>query len=326
MEITSENKKQIRDDFVKRMLKIAEDELNAVGKKYRGLGPNRRQQFKSALAKGLELPVPDTPPPVPDTPETPDNVDTHIPAEIVSQLAPLGFTESQADTILSLISLPENSTLDWWQNYSFAKRLGDGRGWTVTIYGACSGTGDLLMILQELEKINPNHKLVKYISPMKKTKGEDIRGLENLGKDINSLGDDKEWQQAVWKIYIKLYWSFARNFADKLVNRPGAKLTSPLTRGFMVDTALNHGSDMSSFNPILKAMKNKDEMDEATWFLDFCNSRRKLLKSKFQDLDTSGTGDRCTLWSELFQTGNVNLNRPMVLYKGYWTSSNPVLK
>jgi len=324
MEITSENKSQICDDFVKRMLKITEDELNAVGRKYRGLGPNRIKQFKNALAKELKAKVPTSP--VPDTPTPPvPSVDTHIPSEIVSQLAPLGFTESQADTILSLIALPENSTLDWWKNYNFAKRLGDGRGWTVTIYGACSGTGDLLMVLKELEKINPNHKLVKYISPMTKTKGEDNRGLENLGKDINSLGDDKEWQQAVWKIYIKLYWSFARNFADKLINRPGPKLTSPLTRGFMIDTALNHGSDMSSFNPILKAMKNKDEMDEATWFLDFCEARRKLLKAGFQELDTSGTGYRCTLWADLFKTGNVNLVRPMKLFKGYWTSSEPVL-
>ena len=94
----------------------------------------------------------------------------------------------------------------------------------------------------------------------------------------------------------------------------------------MIDTALNHGSDMSSFNPILKAMKNKDEMDEAIWFFDFCEARRKLLKSGFQDLDTSKTGYRCTLWSELFQSGNVTLKRPMVLYKGYWTSKDPVLK
>ena len=94
MEITSENKSQICDDFVKRMLKITEDELNAVGRKYRGLGPNRRQQFKNALAKELEATVPTSP--VPDIPTPPvPSVDTHIPSEIVSQLAPLGFTESR---------------------------------------------------------------------------------------------------------------------------------------------------------------------------------------------------------------------------------------
>jgi hypothetical protein len=243
---------------------------------------------------------------------------TRIPAKNVPQLVALGFSDTDADTILSLISLPENSTTEWWKNYNFASRLGDGRGWTVTLYGACSGTGDLVMILKELQKINPKHKLVKYIPAMEKTKGEDVRGLENLGKDIHSLGDDKEWQQAVWDIYIKLYWSFARNFSDKLINRPGARLTSPLTRGFMVDTALNHGANLESFGPILKGMGNQEEQDEAKWFLDFCESRRKLLKRGFQDLDTSKTGDRCTLWANIFKDGNTNLVRPIKCFRGYW--------
>ena len=315
MSITADNKNRIIADYVTRMLALADAELDNVGKKYSGLGPNRRGQFKKALADALvSNPVV---PPV-DPPVDPPAVSTHVPANAVAQLAPLGFTELQADTILSLISLPENSTTEWWDNYNYAERLGDGRGWTVTLYGACSGTGDLLMILKDLQKINPRHKLVKYIPAMEKARGENVKGLENLGKDIGSLGDDKEWQQAVWDIYIKLYWAFARNFADKLLNRPGAKLTSPLARGFIVDTALNHGADLESFGPILKGMRNQDEQDEAKWFLDFCESRRKLLKKGFQDLDTSKTGDRCTLWSTIFNSGNVSLSRPINCFKGYW--------
>ncbi|AGE49428.1 chitosanase [Acanthocystis turfacea Chlorella virus Can0610SP] len=329
MSITPENKQSIIADYVKRMLALAEKELNAVGDRYKGLGPNRRIQFKTALGnaliKGDPVPTPD-PEQSPDTKPTPGNVPTpdpstgseHMPANIGPQLGALGFTEMQADTILSLISLPENSTTEWWTNYNYAERLGDGRGWTVTLYGACSGTGDLIMILKDLQKINPNHKLVKYIPAMEKTRGDNVKGLEKLGKDIESLGDDKEWQQAVWDIYIKLYWSFARNFSDKLINRSGAKLTSPLTRGFIVDTALNHGANLESFGPILKGMKNQNEQDEATWFLDFCESRRKLLKRGFEDLDTSKTGDRCTLWAEIFKSGNTGLVRPIKCYKGYW--------
>jgi hypothetical protein len=324
-EITDENKPQLITAFVQKMSKITEDELNNIGRQYKGLGPNRRQQFKNALAVELEKQQPTPPTPTPPTPST----DTRIPNNVVDPLNTLGFTEEQADTILSLISLPENSNLEWWKNYNYASQLKDGRGWTVTLYGACSGTGDLLMILEELQKINPDHKLVKYIKPMKKTRGDDVTGLENLGKDINGLGDDKEWREAVWKIYIQLYWSFARDFADKkgsAANRPGPKLTSPLTCGFMVDTALNHGPDIESFGPILKKMQNKNESNEEKWFLDFCEARRQLLKAGYQDLDTSKTGDRCTLWANLFKTENVKLTRSMKLYKGYWTDSEPVLK
>jgi hypothetical protein len=312
-EITDVNKPVLIAAFVKKMLKIAEDELDIVGKQYSGLGPNRRQQFKSALAAELEKQQPPTPP----------KPNTRVPDSVVPQLASLGFTEEQADTILSLIALPENSTTKWWEQYNYAERLHDGRGWTVTLYGACSGTGDLLMILEELKKINPNHKLVKYIAPMRKTVGDDVKGLENLGKDIESLGDDKQWQSAVWKIYVKLYWKFATDFADKkgtAANRPGPKMTLPLTRGFMVDVALNHGPDIESFQPILRKMRNPKETDELKWFLDFCEARRQLLKSGFEDLDTSKTGDRATLWSDLAKQKNFDLFRPIKCFNGYWGS------
>jgi len=321
IEITDENKVKIQNDFVSRMMKSVEKELENMTKKYSGFGPGRQTNCKQALAETLvEAPAeaPVTPPVKPPT------VDTHIPAQVEAPLKKLGFSTTNADTILSLIALPENSTTQWWKNYNYASCLKDGRGWTVTIYGACSGTGDLLMILESLRKINPKHPLVKFIEPMKKVHGENIKGLENLGKVINGLGDDKEWQEAVWDIYVKLYWSFAADFADKTnsaKNRPGPVLKSPLTRGFMVDVALNHGSNMESFSDILKRMNNKDEKDEGKWFLDFCNTRHKLLKSGFQDLDTSKTGDRCVLWADIFKSGNVGLKRPISCYGGYWGSN-----
>ncbi|AGE54220.1 chitosanase [Paramecium bursaria Chlorella virus NY2B] len=313
IEITEDNKSKIQNDFVSKMMEDIEQELDAMTKKYSGFGPGRQTNFKRALSRALEETLV-KPPIVPP-------VDSHIPSHVEASLKQFGFSIENADMILSLISLPENSTIEWWKNYNYAERLHDGRGWTVTLYGACSGTGDLLMILEALQKINSKHPLVKFIPAMRKTKGDDIRGLENLGKVINVLGDDKEWQEAVWEIYIKLYWTFATDFADKknsAKNRPGAVLTSPLTHGFMIDVALNHGANMESFEPILKNMKNREEKDEAKWFLDFCEARRKLLKSGFQQLDTSKTGDRCTLWANIFKSGNVGLKRPIQCFDGYW--------
>jgi hypothetical protein len=156
---------------------------------------------------------------------------------------------------------------------------------------------------------------------MKKTFGDDITGLENLGKDIVNMGDDKEWQRAVWKIYIHMYWTFANDFSNKTgsaATRPGPKMTLPVTRGFVVDVAINHGPDLSSFMPILRKMRNKSEPDELRWCLDFCEARRQLLKAGYQSLDTSGTGDRCILWSDIIKSGNVRLKRPMTVYNGYW--------
>ena len=328
MRITDENKYDMSKDFVVKMMKLIETQLDSI----EGLGPGRRVNFKKALA--IELInmttfLPTSPVVVTSvyspqafvTPPTETPMEnSHIPTEVVAQLEAIGYS-GYADTILSLISLPENSTTSWWTNYNFAKCLGDGRGWTVSLFGACSGTGDLLMILAELQKINQNHKLCKYIRPMANTFGDDITGLENLGKDIVYMGDDEEWQRAVWKVYIKLYWTFANDFASKTgtcEKRPGPKLTLPVTRGFIVDTAINHGPDLMSLTPILRKMKNKSEPDELRWILDFVEARRQLLRAGYQSLDISGTGDRCVLWADIIKSGNLHLQRPINCANGYW--------
>lgn len=65
-------------------------------------------------------------------------------------------------------------------------------------------------------------------------------------------------------------------------------------------------------------MIKPDETDELRWFADFAESRRKMLKSGFQHLDTSKTGDRCTLWTKIAESGNTMLKRPIECFPGYW--------
>jgi hypothetical protein len=256
------------------------------------------------------------------TPKPPQKF--NIPQDVVPQLERFGFSVETADTTLQLVCLPENSSTEYWKQYNYIEALHDGRGYTVTLYGACSGTGDLLMIFESLAKIEPNHPLVKFIPTLRKARGDNIKGLEGIVPIIKKLGDDPAWRRAVWEIYQKLYWSFAADFCDKTgecKSRPGPKLSTPLMRGFLVDASLNHGSNMDSMKPILKKMKNPNEPDEKKWFLDFCEARRVLLKSGYEDLDTSKSGSRCQLWAEIAESGNWDLKRPLKnLYKGYWSS------
>ncbi|NBU17041.1 MAG: hypothetical protein EBS48_08540, partial [Actinobacteria bacterium] len=255
---------------------------------------------------------------------------TRVPRETVPELVKLtGFREKDVDVVLQLISLPENSTPKWWTNYNYIEFLGDGRGFTATLFGACSGTGDLAMIFEELARITPRSaacdRLLDYLPALKKKRGDDIKGIEPIKKIIKELGDDAAWQRAVWKVYVKLYWRFAAAWADKsaeCAGRPGPKLTLPLTRGFMVDTAINHGAEYSSFMDIVKRMPEpaRSSRDELVWFRAFADAREKMLRSGYQDLDTSRTGDRCRLWKDLADQGNTHLRPPFKAYKGYWGS------
>lgn len=254
-------------------------------------------------------------------PPKPKDATTPVPSVAVKDIAEL--TEKQIDTVLQLVSLPENGHPRWYDNYGYIEFLGDGRGFTVTLYGACSGTGDLYMILEELSRIDGRSKacdeLLKYAKVMKTKRGDDIRGIEPIKDIIPRLARDAAWQQAVWKVYIKLYWRFALDFAAKrgaCARRPGPKLTTAAARGFMLDTAINHGADLDSFMKIVKRMTTEPK-DERDWVTAFADAREKMLRSGYEDLDTSKTGDRCRLWKGLFKD-NPDLRVPIEAYKGYW--------
>ena len=60
-----------------------------------------------------------------------------------------------------------------------------------------------------------------------------------------------------------------------------------------------------------------DAKDEAAWFRAFADAREKMLRSGYQDLDTSKTGDRCRLWKAV-AADNPRLDTPFAAYAGYW--------
>lgn len=250
---------------------------------------------------------------------------TPLPPAIVPVLTRMtGLAEHQIDVVQQLISLPENSTPQWHKNYGFIEFLGDGRGFTATIFGACSGTGDLAMIFDELAAIPGRSAacsdLLKYHAVLKRKRGDDIAGIEPIKTLIRALGDDASWKTAVWRVYSKLYWRFAMDWAEKkgaCAGRPGPPLALAASRGFMVDTAVNHGASKDSFMNIVNRMNNKDTGDEIVWVTSFADAREKMLKSGFQDLDTSRTGDRCRLWKDLVRR-NTALSTPFQALAGYW--------
>lgn len=268
--------------------------------------------------------------PEPDTkPKAESSTETRIPVDMTGSLGKLTkMSLHQIDVVLQLVSLPENSTPQWYKNYGYIEFLGDGRGFTATIFGACSGTGDLIMVFDALQNIQPRSDacdaLLKYTSKLRSKRGDDIRGIEGIKPLIQKLGNDPAWQRAVWTVYVKLYWKFAMDFADKrgpARSRSGPVLLTPAARGFMLDTAINHGANMDSLDVIMRRMPAaaRESKDERTWVLAFAEARRKLLASGYDNLDTSGTGHRCTLWAQAI-TDNPTLATPYKAFKGYWGS------
>ncbi len=218
----------------------------------------------------------------------------------------------QCDTILSLVSISENSTIKWYENYDYCENIRDGRGFTVSLVGFCSGTGDLLWVFEDLIKLNPTHELTRYIAALKKVNGtKSTTGLENLPNDIKKY-NDVYWKQAVWDGIIRFYWEPAMAAANSL------ELSSALAKGFLFDTALNHGASQ------IKVMSRKVKLPppntietEKEWLAQFIDVRKNIIMNVDRSTN-SGQPDRCLLWKSILDKGNLSLTRPLndlVCYK-----------
>jgi hypothetical protein len=265
----------------------------------------------------------------------------------------MGLTGDQVDVIMSLVSLPENGSSKWWDFYNYIEYGADSalRGYTTTIFGATSGTGSLLRVFNALAAIDPSHKLLKYHAALRAVKGGNIKGLEGLAHvggdptkakanygawtsnarthldhiqgDLARLpNDDPAWRRAVWDAFIDLNWKSAADFCAKrgpvYAGRPGPVLTTPLAKGFMVDTSLNHGDaryweSADTWKVIFGRMKKSNATSEEAWLADFMQARRAVLASGYAGLDWSKTGDRCLLWLDLLRAKNHVLRRPITI-------------
>src|SRR3954451_1771162 len=94
---------------------------------------------------------------------------------------------------MELVSSAENSSLDWKAQYGYIEDIKDGRGYTAGIIGFCSGTGDMLELVQAYTKTKPDNVLAKYLPALKKVNGSSShKGLDpTFTKDWKTAAKDK---------------------------------------------------------------------------------------------------------------------------------------
>lgn len=282
----------------------------------------------------------------------------NIPSDALQKIWKLcKLAPDQVDTIMSLVSCAENGSSNWPLFYNYIELGPDavqsGRGYTTTIFGACSGTGSLRKVFHHLKKINPNHPLVtKYYDGMMSAAGGSVEGIEGLAHvggdptkavpdwskwtkngrthldhiegDLATLPlDDQEWRLAVWRAFIDLNWVSAEAFCSKTegaADRPGPVITSAIGKGIMVDTSLNHGNayywkESPTWTIVFQTMGTDVNLtDEKAWLTAFLKARKKVLQSGIDQLDWSKSGSRCDIWLDLLDKENMTLSRPIAIH------------
>jgi chitosanase len=211
-----------------------------------------------------------------------------------------GMSAKQCDTILSLVSIAENSSIDWSAQYKYCEDIGDRRGFTLNLCGFCTGTHDFLWLVQNLQTFSPNHPLITLLPALKAIDGTPShKGIENLPNIIQSLqGQDLfDYITATWNAIRYFYWDPAIEYCKKY------NLQSALAKYIAYDTILNFGEWTN-----LENIKADNEKDFLTKFLD--------LKQKIIENDPSlgdATNNRVDMQKKLLSDGNMELTLPMTV-------------
>lgn len=108
----------------------------------------------------------------------------------------LGLDDPQLkDVAMQLVSSAENSSLEWREQFGYIEDIGDGRGYTAGIIGFCSGTGDMLELVEAYTAAQPDNPLAAYLPALRAVNGSD----SHEGLDTEANGDGgfvAAWQLA----------------------------------------------------------------------------------------------------------------------------------
>ena len=229
---------------------------------------------------------------------------------------------AKKDVAMQLVSSAENSSLDWKAQYGYIEDIKDGRGYTAGIIGFCSGTGDMLALVQHYSKLDRNNVLAKYLPVLEKLNGSP----SHAGLDPKFVTD--------WKAAAKyLAFQQAQNDErDRVYFNPAvsqAKLDGLHALGQFIyyDAIVMHGpgDDPVSFGGIrvtaLGHAKSPSQGGDETAFLwAYLDARVAAMKTEAAHDNV----DRVEAAQRLFlKAGNLDLRVPLswMMYGEPYTSN-----
>ncbi|MEU1802539.1 chitosanase [Streptomyces sp. NPDC019937] len=217
---------------------------------------------------------------------------------------------AKKEIAMKLVSSAENSSLDWRGQFKYIEDIGDGRGYTAGIIGFCSGTGDMLELVEYYTDQKPDNVLAKYLPALRKVNGSDSHsGLDpNFTKDWKKAAADKAFQDAQEHERDRVYFnpSVKQGKDDGL----GA-----LGQFIYYDAIVMHGPGDSkySFGGIRKTAMSKAKTpaqggNQTTYLNAFLDARKKAMQSEEAHSDTSRVD---TAQRVFLNAKNFDLNPPL---------------
>lgn len=217
---------------------------------------------------------------------------------------------AKKDIAMRIVSSAENSSLDWKAQYKYIEDIGDGRGYTAGIIGFCSGTGDMLDLVEYYTQVKPGNVLAKYLPALRKVNGSDSHaGLDpNFTKDWAKAAQDAEFKKAQDRERDRVYFNPA-------VGQGKSDGVGTLGQFIYYDAIVMHGDggDSTSFRNIRKRALAKAKPparggNETAWLNAFLDARVWAMKQEEAHSDTSRVD---TAQRVFLKKGNLNLDTPL---------------
>jgi chitosanase len=217
---------------------------------------------------------------------------------------------AKKEIAMKLVSSAENSSLNWRAQFGYIEDIGDGRGYTAGIIGFCSGTHDMLELVEYYTQQKPGNVLAKYLPALRKVDGSDSHsGLDpNFTKDWKTAAKDKAFQDAQEHERDRVYFNPA-------VAQGKADGVRALGQFAYYDAIVMHGDgdDSTSFRNIRKRALGKAKPpaqggDETAWLNAFLDARVWAMKQEEAHSDTSRVDTEQRVF---LKNKNFDLNTPL---------------
>ena len=209
-----------------------------------------------------------------------------------------------------LVSSAENSTLNWRGTFGYIEDIGDGQGYTAGIIGFCTGTDDLLTLVERYTADHPDNGLAKYLPALREVNGTDSHeGLDpGFTEAWKAEARKPGFQQAQLAERDRAYFEPAVRLA---------KLDGLGTLGQFIyfDAMVFHGPGVDDDGFYVLRERAQREADtpaqggsEKAYLDIFLDIRRAAMKDKRPGIDTSRID---TAQRQFLYDGNLALKPPL---------------
>jgi chitosanase len=123
-------------------------------------------------------------------------------------------TPQKKEFAMELVSSAENSSQNWRAQYRYIEDIHDGRGYTAGIIGFCSGTTDMLAVVQAFTRAERHNGLRRFIPALRRVHG--TASHKGLGKRFVAA-----WRRAAKRPAMRRAQDAER---DRVYFRPAVKL------------------------------------------------------------------------------------------------------